>query len=62
MEFKLTELRSNVQHNCHISDALHAGDYTLCIYLLKMRESFRWENALGFDERIDNDNIGRWLT
>ena len=62
MEFKLAELRSNVQHNCHLSDALHAGDYTLCIYLLKMREYFRWENAMGFDERIDNEHIGRWLT
>jgi hypothetical protein len=41
---------------------VHASDYTLCIYLLKMREYFRWENAIGFDERIDNENIGRWLT
>ena len=62
MEFKLTDLKAHVQHNCHISDALHAGDYTLCIYLLKMREYFRWENAMGFDERIDNEHIGRWLT
>jgi hypothetical protein len=62
MEFKLTELQTYVQHNCHISDASHAGNYTLCIYLLKMREYYRWEHALGFDDRIDNEQIGNWLT
>jgi hypothetical protein len=62
MEFKLSELQTHVQHNCHISDAAHAGNYTLCIYLLKMREYFRWEHKLGFDESIDNDDIGSWLS
>ncbi len=62
MELKLNELQQYVQHNCHISDATHAGSYTLCIYLLKMREYYRWEHALGFDTRIDNDDIGSWLT
>ena len=62
MEFKLSELQRHVQHNCHISDASHAGNYTLCIYLLKMREYYRWEHAMGFDDRIDNDSIGSWLT
>jgi hypothetical protein len=62
MEFKLSELQTNVQHNCHISDASHARHYTLCIYLLKMREYYRWEQAIGFDDRIDNKNIGLWLT
>ncbi len=62
MELKLNELQQHVQHNCHISDASHAGSYTLCIYLLKMREFYRWEQALGFDDRIANDDIGSWLT
>jgi len=62
MELKLNELQQHVQQNCHISDASHAGSYTLCIYLLKMREYYRWEHALDFDERIDNDDIGNWLT
>lgn len=62
MEFKLSELQRHVQHNCHISDASHAGNYTLCIYLLKMREFYRWEHAIGFNESIDNESIGAWLT
>ena len=34
----LGQLVNTVQKNCHISDARHAGDFTLCIFLLKMME------------------------
>ena len=30
----IPQLIDNVQQNCHISDARHAGNYTLCVYLL----------------------------
>lgn len=55
-------LRDNVQLNCDITDARHASDYTLCIYLLKMRELYRWEKGLDFDTPIPKDEIGAWLT
>lgn len=51
-----------IQQNCHISDALYAGNYTLCIYLLKMREFYRWEKQLPFSIKLNNDDIGEWLT
>jgi Family of unknown function (DUF6866) C-terminal domain/Family of unknown function (DUF6866) N-terminal domain len=51
-----------VQHNCHISDARFAGNYTLCVYLLKMREYYRWEKAHPFSTALANDDVGRWLT
>jgi len=35
-----------VRQNCHRSDAQYAGDLTLCTFLLKMRELYRWENAI----------------
>lgn len=50
-----------VQHNCHIADARHGGDYTMCTYLLKMREFFRWEQGLGFREPIPVESLGDWL-
>ena len=55
-------LQSIVQTNCHISDAQYAGNYTLCIYLLKMREYYRWEAQLPFGKPLSNDDIGQWLT
>lgn len=55
-------LQSIVQTNCHISDAQYAGNYTLCIYLLKMREYYRWESQLPFGKPLSNDDIGHWLS
>lgn len=60
-ECPLPELRQTVQHNCHVADALYAGDYTLCIYLLKMREFYRWESGLPYNCTLENESVGRWL-
>ena len=54
-------LLSAVQRNCHISDAQHAGNYTLCIYLLKMREYFRWEQGYTFRQNLPEGEVGDWL-
>lgn len=50
-----------VQHNCDISDARHAGNYTLCIYLLKMREYYRWLSALDYADELNSESMGQWL-
>ncbi len=55
------DLINQVQSNCDISDANHAGNYTLCIYLLKMREYYRWLNALEFADELDNESMASWL-
>ena len=51
-----------VRTNCHISDARHAGDYTLCVYLLKMREYFRWEQDIPYNAPLAHDELSDWLT
>lgn len=56
------ELIQTVQRNCHIADARHAGDYTLCVYLLKMREFYRWERGVSFQQVLTSDDVGDWLT
>ncbi len=61
MEPDLQSLLSAVQRNCHISDARHAGDYTLCIYLLKMREYYRWEKGYAFRDSVSQSDVGDWL-
>ena len=62
MHDKLQPLLTAVQRNCHISDARHAGDYTLCVYLLKMREYFRWEKRYAFRDKLPDVDVGDWLT
>ena len=51
-----------VQRNCHIADARHASDFTLCVYLLKMREYFRWEKGYPFNASMPKEDLGSWLT
>ena len=57
----LPALRTAVQMNCHISDAKYARDDTLCIYLLKMREYFRWEKGYSFRTSLSKSAITEWL-
>lgn len=50
-----------VQANCHVSDARHAGDLTMCIYLLQMREFFRWEQGVAPLQPLPQHALGAWL-
>lgn len=52
---------STVQRNCHISDARHAGSYSMCSFLLKMREYYRWENDIPLSSRLPSGDVGEWL-
>ena len=57
----LQSCRDSVQHNCHISDARYASDFSMCVYLLKMREYFRWEKGYGFATALPHKDVGDWL-
>jgi len=61
MNLDLQTLKQAVQTNCHIADANSAGNYTLCVYLLKMREFYRWENGYNFGDNIPREEVGSWL-
>ena len=58
MKHEIKQFIKTVQHNCHIADALYAGDYTLCVYLLKMREMYRWEQGIDFNKMLTTDDVG----
>ncbi len=61
MVINIDELCETVKFNCDIADARHAGDYTLCTYLMKMRELYRWEQGYAFDVELKNDDVGQWV-
>jgi len=42
----LAPLQKQIQTNCDISDARHAGLYSLCGLLLRLRDLYKWEHAL----------------
>lgn len=54
-------LRDAVQTNCHIADARHAQDLSLCTFLLQMREFHRWERGLRLDAPLVRAEIGAWI-
>ena len=54
-------LVKTVQHNCNIADARHGGEYTMCTYLMIMREFYRWEQRLDFREMLPKEALGDWL-
>ena len=58
---QIADLARAVQHNCDISDARHGADYSLCIYLMKMREYYRWEQRLPYGAALQKDLVGGWL-
>lgn len=58
----MAPLLEAVQRNCHIADARHAREMTLCTYLLEMREYYRWEHDLPPGGALPRDDVGRWIT
>lgn len=58
----IKSLVNSVQRNCDIADAQHGTDFTMCVYLMKMREYFRWEQGLGFHDPLPKEVLGDWLS
>ncbi len=57
----LDRLIAAVQRNCHIADARHAREMTLCTYLLEMREFYRWEAGIPLGAPLARSAVGEWL-
>ncbi|MEM7304692.1 MAG: Sfum_1244 family protein [Pseudomonadota bacterium] len=55
-------LCSLVQHNCNIADAKHAANYTLCTYLMKMREFCRWDKGYSYNQLLPKEEVGEWVS
>ena len=58
---EISKLIETVQHNSDVADARFAGDDTLCIYLLKMREYYRWRIGASINEPLDSEQLGSWI-
>ncbi len=61
MQLDLPQLVETVQTNCHITDARHARDMTMCTYLLEMRQFYRWEHGMRYSQPLPKDELGQWL-
>jgi len=58
----LETLRQAVQFNCDLSDREFAADYSICIYLIRMREYYRWAQGIGPDQALDQGELMDWVS
>jgi hypothetical protein len=50
-----------VLHNCDISDAHHAGMYSICGLALRLRDLYKWEHGLAPWEERDASEVLKWI-
>lgn len=50
-----------VQTNCHIADARHAREMSMCNYLLGMRELYIWEHEFPPSRPLIKNDLSQWL-
>lgn len=59
--FQIDDITDQVLANCNVSDAQHAGLYSICGLALRLRDLFKWEN--GLDPWIEKDpaEVIKWI-
>jgi len=57
----IDQLTRQVLYNCDISDASHAGLYSICGLALRLRDLYKWENRLPPWEEKDTGEILDWI-
>ena len=57
----LDELIRDVRRNCDISDARHAGVFSVCGLALRLRDLFKWERGLAPWEEGDPAEVLDWI-
>ena len=55
-------LIKSVQFNCDLSDREFAADYSICIYLIRMREYYRWSHDIAPNETLDQSALLDWVS
>jgi len=61
MSFDLDRLTNQVRRNCDVSDAQHAGMFSICGLALRLRDLFKWERGLGPWDEGDPGEVLEWI-
>jgi hypothetical protein len=57
----IDDITRQVLHNCDISDAYHAGMFSICGLALRLRDLYKWENRLPAWEESDPSEVLAWI-
>lgn len=55
-------LTFQVKRNCNISDAKYWGTYSICGFLLRLRELYRIEKCIRPWDKIQQEEMGEWIS
>jgi hypothetical protein len=58
---EIRALAEQVMTNCHLSDALHAGSFSLCGLLLRLRDYYKWDLGLEPWQGVDSPEVLSWI-
>ncbi len=58
----VAQLAAAVQDNCDVADARHARELGMCVYLLGMREYFRWMSDYPLGMAPPSERVREWIT
>jgi hypothetical protein len=61
MSLNIDQLIRQVRRNCDISDARHAGMFSICGLALRLRDLFKWERGLQPWEEGDPAEVLEWI-
>ena len=59
--FDIDEITHQILHNCEISDAHHAGMFSICGLALRLRDLYKWEKGLPPWEERDSAEVLEWI-
>ena len=57
----IDDITHQVLHNCDISDAYHAGMFSICGLALRLRDLYKWEKGLPAWEESDSSEVLEWI-
>jgi hypothetical protein len=55
------EITRQILHNCEISDAHHAGTFSICGLALRLRDLYKWEQGLPPWEERESAEVLEWI-
>ncbi len=61
MNAELENLQQQILYNCRISDSRYGGVFSLCGFLLRMRDYYKWEMSLDPWEEPDYQDLLQWV-
>jgi len=54
-------LKQEIRRNCEISDAGHAGLFSICGLLLRLRDLYKWEHSIPPWEEPEPADLMEWI-